>query len=267
MGGDMPTRGAKVFMIENSAFICAQITSILECGGAQVRTCNNPAKAMLEIVHWHPDIIISSVNIGEITGFDLCLLLKMMPEQAGIPFIILSSNESEDIKSQMASVGADAYIPKDSHIAKNAFNVVCEVLKEKSHDSATSPMAKAGMQNGDHVLVVDDSAVMRRIICNILSSLGMFKIVQAQDGKDALKQLDNQICRMVLTDWNMPLMNGLELVKAIRSKPEISHLPIIMITTEGAHAERKEAELAGVNDLLPKPFTRDQFRHLLQKYL
>ncbi len=263
----MPLRGRKVFVIEHSVFILAQIKGALEHAGVDVRSCQSPAKALLDIVHWHPDAIISSVDIGEISGFDLCLILKMMPDHAGIPFIIISSNESEQIKSQMASVGADCYIPKDSRIAINAYNSICAVLHEADGASLLARRDQVKHRTADHVLVVDDSAVMRRIICNILSSLGISKIIQAQHGEEALKLLDEQDCGMVLTDWNMPIMNGLELAQAIRRRPDTRELPVIMITTEGAESERKVAEEAGVNELTPKPFTRDHFRQVLQAFL
>ncbi|HAS83704.1 MAG TPA: hypothetical protein DCS43_13790 [Verrucomicrobia bacterium] len=262
----MPLRGRKVFVIEHSVFISSQIKGVLENAGVEVKSSQSPGKALLEIVHWHPDAIISSVDIGEITGFDLCLILKMMPDHAGIPFIILSSNESEQIRSQMASVGADYYIPKDSRIAINAYNTICDALHE-ADSSALAVPGKSIKHRGDHVLVVDDSAVMRRIICNILASLGVTKIVQAEHGEDVLKRLDEQVYGMVLTDWNMPIMNGLELTQAIRRRADTHKLPVIMITTEGAESERKAAEAAGVNELIPKPFARDHFRQVLQTFL
>lgn len=262
----MSLRGRKVFLIEHSALISTQIKTVLEKAGMAVKSGKAPGKALLEIVHWHPDVILSSVDIGEITGFDLCLILKMMPEHANIPFIILSSKESEQIKQQMATVGADYYIPKDSRIAKTVYDAICAALQEAEGTERSAP-EKEIKHEGDHVLVVDDSAVMRRIICNILTSLGITKIVQAQHGEEALERLDEQSFGMVLTDWNMPFMNGLELAQAIRRRADTRTLPIIMITTEGAETERQLAQAAGVNELLPKPFTREHFRQVLKTYL
>jgi two-component system chemotaxis response regulator CheY len=261
----MSLHGQKVFIVEYSAFITAQIKGVLEKAGAEVKASHNPGKALLEIVHWHPDAIISNIDIGEITGFDLCLLLKMMPEHAAIPFIILSSKESDIVKEQMVSVGADYYIPKDSRIAVNAYQTLLKVLHKEEEEQVVPADKK--LCNRDGVLVVDDSAVIRRIVCNILTTLGVSKIGQAGHGKDALDQLDKQAYSMVLTDWNMPYMNGLELTQTLRARPETRDIPIIMLTTEGAHAERVEAEAAGVNKLVSKPFTRDHFRTVLKDFL
>ena len=105
------------------------------------------------------------------------------------------------------------------------------------------------------ILVVDDSTTMRRIIANSLKAVGFEDIVEAGDGQQALETLDG--VDMLLTDWNMPNMDGLTLVKAVRANPATSGLPIIMVTSEGARDEVMEALAAGVNDYIVKPFTKD----------
>ena len=105
------------------------------------------------------------------------------------------------------------------------------------------------------ILVVDDSTTMRRIICNSLKQAGFDDVVEAGDGQQALEAMAG--VEMVLTDWNMPNMDGLTLVKTIRSVSSPWQLPIIMVTSEGAREEVMEALAAGVNDYIVKPFTRD----------
>jgi two-component system chemotaxis response regulator CheY len=105
------------------------------------------------------------------------------------------------------------------------------------------------------ILVVDDSTTMRRIISNSLRAAGYEDIVEAGDGQQALETMDG--VNMLLTDWNMPNMDGLTLVKAVRSNSAWASLPIIMVTSEGARDEVMEALAAGVNDYIVKPFTKD----------
>jgi two-component system, chemotaxis family, chemotaxis protein CheY len=107
------------------------------------------------------------------------------------------------------------------------------------------------------ILVVDDSTTMRRIICNSLKGAGFTELTEAGDGNEALKSIEECPVDIVLTDWNMPGMDGLTLVKALRASPATSQVPIIMITTEGARDEVMQALAAGVNDYIVKPFTRD----------
>ncbi|MCB2210809.1 response regulator [bacterium] len=104
------------------------------------------------------------------------------------------------------------------------------------------------------ILVVDDSATMRRIIINHLKQAGYSDIVEASNGVEALSRMSG--IELVLTDWNMPVMDGLSLVKEIRHNPNFSSVPIIMITTEGAKEEVLEALRNGVNDYIVKPFTK-----------
>lgn len=104
------------------------------------------------------------------------------------------------------------------------------------------------------ILVVDDSITMRRIIANNLINSGFEDIVQAGNGVEALSMMNG--VELVLTDWNMPVMDGLTLVKEIRANPTYGDVPIVMITTEGARDEVLEALRNGVNDYIVKPFTK-----------
>lgn len=105
-------------------------------------------------------------------------------------------------------------------------------------------------------LIVDDSNTMRRIVVNTLKSLGYNEYVEAEDGKVALEKLtaDNSI-NFVITDWNMPVMTGLELTKAIRSNATTKDLPILMVTTRGVKDDIVQALQARVSNYVVKPFT------------
>lgn len=105
-------------------------------------------------------------------------------------------------------------------------------------------------------LIVDDSVTMRRIVINTLKSLGYNQYVEAEHGRDALEKLasDDRI-NFVITDWNMPVMSGLELTKAIRSNVRTSQIPILMVTTRGVKEDIVQALQARVSNYVVKPFT------------
>ncbi len=106
------------------------------------------------------------------------------------------------------------------------------------------------------LLVVDDSSTMRRIIKNTLARLGYKDILEGADGLEGWAQMDsNPDIEMLITDWNMPEMNGLELVKKVRADVRFKDTPIIMVTTEGGKSEVITALKAGVNNYIVKPFT------------
>ncbi len=110
---------------------------------------------------------------------------------------------------------------------------------------------------GLKVLIVDDSSTMRRIIAKTLKSLDVDEILQAADGVDAIMILNDKKVDLVLSDWNMPRMNGLRMVKKLRENPDTASIPIIMVTTEAERASVVEAIKAGANNYLAKPFTPD----------
>lgn len=118
------------------------------------------------------------------------------------------------------------------------------------------------------LLVVDDSSTMRRIIKNTLQRLGYEDILEAEHGVDAWNQMiaSNDI-KVLITDWNMPEMNGLELVKKVRAEDKYKDIPIIMVTTEGGKTEVITALKAGVNNYIVKPFTPQVLKEKLEAVL
>lgn len=107
-----------------------------------------------------------------------------------------------------------------------------------------------------NILVVDDFSTMRRIITNVLRQLGFDNIVEAEDGAKALAILESQKVDFVITDWNMPQMSGLDLLKAIRAsdKDDLKATPVLMVTAEALQDNIIAAAKAGVNNYIIKPF-------------
>jgi two-component system chemotaxis response regulator CheY len=117
------------------------------------------------------------------------------------------------------------------------------------------------------ILIVDDSPTMRRIIKNTLERLGHKESVEAGNGKEALQQLKEYPINFVITDWNMPEMNGLEFVTELRATSEFESLPVLMITTRGMKDDVLQAVQAGVNNYIVKPFTPETLEQKIQKLL
>ncbi len=115
------------------------------------------------------------------------------------------------------------------------------------------------------ILVVDDMSTMRRIIRNILDQLGYSNVDEAENGKQALAKLKKEKFDFVVTDWNMPEMDGLSLVKAIRSDEELKHLPVLMVTAEAKKENVMEALKAGVNNYIVKPFAPEVLKEKMEK--
>lgn len=115
------------------------------------------------------------------------------------------------------------------------------------------------------ILVVDDFSTMRRIVRNLLKELGFANVHEAEDGVDALAKLKGGDFEFIVTDWNMPNMSGIELLKAVRSDPALKHLPVLMVTAEAKRENIIEAAQAGASGYVVKPFTAATLDEKLQK--
>lgn len=115
------------------------------------------------------------------------------------------------------------------------------------------------------ILIVDDFSTMRRIIKNLLRDLGFSNTSDADDGLTALPMLKGGSYDFLVTDWNMPGMTGIELLKAVRSDPNLASLPVLMVTAEQKKEQIVEAAQAGVNGYIVKPFTAITLKEKIDK--
>ena len=115
------------------------------------------------------------------------------------------------------------------------------------------------------ILVVDDFSTMRRIIKNLLSELGFTNMSEADDGKTAWPMLQNGGFDFLVTDWNMPGMTGLELLKQVRADDSLKTLPVLLVTAESKREQIVEAAQAGVNGYIVKPFTAKTLKEKIDR--
>ncbi|MEW5757109.1 MAG: chemotaxis response regulator CheY [Pseudomonadota bacterium] len=115
------------------------------------------------------------------------------------------------------------------------------------------------------ILIVDDFSTMRRIIKNLLRDLGYNNTAEADDGNTALPMLQKGGYDFLVTDWNMPGMTGIDLLRAVRGDPQLASLPVLMVTAEAKREQIVEAAEAGVNGYIIKPFTAATLKEKLDK--
>ncbi|MGC9456090.1 MAG: chemotaxis response regulator CheY [Halothiobacillaceae bacterium] len=116
-----------------------------------------------------------------------------------------------------------------------------------------------------NILVVDDFSTMRRIIKNLLKELGFSNIDEADDGSTALPKLKKGEYDFLVTDWNMPGMTGIDLLKAVRADPKLASLPVLMVTAEAKKEQIVMAAQAGVNGYVVKPFNAATLKEKIEK--
>ncbi|BBL74722.1 response regulator [Methylomagnum ishizawai] len=121
------------------------------------------------------------------------------------------------------------------------------------------------MNKNMRILIVDDFSTMRRIIKNLLRELGFNNTVEADDGQSAWPKLLGGGIDFLITDWNMPGMNGLDLLRMVRAEPNLMHIPVLMVTAEAKREQIIEAAKAGVNGYVIKPFTAATLQEKIEK--
>ena len=115
------------------------------------------------------------------------------------------------------------------------------------------------------VLVVDDMATMRRIVRNILKQLGFANVEEAENGQEALQKLRADTYGLVVSDWNMPVMTGIDMLRTIRADENLKTIPVLMVTAEAQQGNLVEAVQAGVSNYIVKPFTAETMHEKLGK--
>lgn len=119
---------------------------------------------------------------------------------------------------------------------------------------------------GKKILIVDDSASMRQLVTFSLQDAG-FDVIAAEDGNHALKMAGESKVEMVVTDLNMPEMDGIELIRKLRAMPEYKFTPIVMLTTESQESKKQEGKRAGASGWIVKPFSPEQLVDVARKFL
>lgn len=116
------------------------------------------------------------------------------------------------------------------------------------------------------IMTVDDSKSIRQMVAFTLTRAG-YEVLEAEDGKDAIKKLDSHSVHMMIADLNMPNMDGIELIKQTRANPRYKFMPIVMLTTESQEGKKAEGKAAGATGWIVKPFKPDQLLGVIQKVL
>jgi two-component system chemotaxis response regulator CheY len=115
-------------------------------------------------------------------------------------------------------------------------------------------------------LIIDDSAFIRQLVSFTIKDAG-YDVLLAENGKDALEKINNKTIDMVITDLNMPEMDGITLIRELRGKVEYKFTPIVMLTTESQEAKKQEGRAAGASGWIVKPFTPAQLMNVVKKFV
>lgn len=232
-------------------------------GIVSIATAANLTEAKQVIARHKPDLIASAMYFDDGTAIELLQDVRRQADCQDIQFMLVSSECRREQLEIFRQSGVVAILPKPfsgEHLAK-ALNATLDLL---SHD-------ELDLRHFDvhelRVLVVDDSRMARNVIKRTIGNLGIQLITEAEDGAEAIAIMRNHMFDLVITDYNMPSVDGLALTQFIRNDSQQPHVPILMVSSEANTTHLSNVSQAGVNALCDKPFEPNLVKHLLYQLL
>lgn len=219
------------------------------------------AKAIIERHHY--DLIASAMYYPDGTALELLKQVNNSQNNQDSAFMLVSSEYKRESLEEFKQSGVVAILPKPftSEHLHAAINNTIDLLSADEMDLEHFDVHEI------RVLLVDDSMLARNHIRRVLNNLGLMKITEAVDGKQAIDILNEQMFDLIVTDFNMPEVDGRELTKYVRNQSQQSHLPILMVTSESNDTHLANIEQDGVNALCDKPFEPQYVKQILYRLL
>jgi CheY-like chemotaxis protein/class 3 adenylate cyclase len=242
-----------VLLADDSPLIHRHTVPILEDEGYEVRSAHDGAEAVALAQALVPDLVITDIEMPQLDGYGVCKAIKSDPATAHLPVLICSSlGEAADLERGF-DAGADDYLVKPV-IPEELITRVAALVR------GTLPASR------ERVLVVDDSPAQRHYVSDCLSRQG-FEVVTAENGKVALGKAQAIRPALVVSDYEMPVMSGFELVHALRRDPDLRQIPVIMLTARDSKRDMAQMRAAGASAYLVKPFSQDKCIALVERTL
>jgi two-component system chemotaxis response regulator CheY len=210
-----------------------------------------------------PDLVISAMHLPDMTGVDLIEAMRSRENQRDISFILISSETDIRYLDPIRQAGAVAILPKpfEYEQLKKALATTLDFIEPEQLE-----LEKYNLKDLA-VLVVDDSRFSRQHILKTLHNLGIENITQAENGKAAIPLLEQNNYDLILTDYNMPEMDGQELIGFIRSQEKYADTPVMMVTSEADMGRLAAVDQIGVSAIVDKPFESALIKNLIQKIM
>jgi two-component system chemotaxis response regulator CheY len=263
---DSSLASLRVYLVEPSAMQAELISRMLaQLGVQRLRHFRNAGETLNEMRGARPDLVISSLYLSDMAGTDLVTTMRHDPALEWVPFILISSETRPQVLDPIRQSGACCIIAKPFTLAQisRALTTVAEQLI-----SPPEQIDEVEVENL-RVLLVDDSLFSRRHTRRLLEGMGIEPqhIIEAGDGRQATTALADAIIDLVITDYNMPEMDGKALVEYIRTKSWQTEVPILMITSENDEGRLAAVEKAGVSAICDKPFEAGGIRQVIVQAL
>ncbi len=242
-----------ILIVDDSTTIRVSFRKLLKPLGAEIFEAED-GQAALDLALTHSfDVIVSDVDMPNKNGIELCNDLRSSPSTKGIPIVIVSSFDSDaDIETGF-SAGASAYISKDD-------------AKKKLHGIVEGFLSKASFRAERLVMIVDDSSAICKIVSQGLEQAG-FQVITAENGKKALKSLERHNPDLILSDIEMPEMDGFAFCEAVHSDPTMASIPFVVMSVRSEVGDMNRMLQLGAAAYISKPFNIDELVILIERIL
>ncbi len=234
--------------------------ALLDSGVATILDSDCGADAFARLRNECPDLVISAMYLPDMTAIDLVQRLRESAEHADTPFVLVSSETRFRYLDPIRQAGVAGILPKpftDQQL-RTALSATVDLL-----DDSTD--ARVLEDRGLRALVVDDSSLSRKHVTRVLNSLGIDHVDHAADGVAAIAHIRDHLYDIVITDYNMPHMDGKELIDHIRHDSAQTTLPVLMVTGEDNASRLSAVQQSGVSAICDKPFEPSVIRDLVQQ--
>ncbi len=234
-----------------------------DLGVVSLFTVKTGSDALQEMHTAAPDLVISAMHLADMTGTDMVQTMRAEEALVEIPFMLISSETHYRYLEPIRQAGVIALLPKP--FTREQLQAAMQSTLDfiDPGELASRNFASEELK----VLVVDDSSTARRHISRVLTNMGIEDITTAINGVEALEIIANNFFDLVVTDYNMPLMNGQELVEQIRESSQQASIPVLMVSSESDDSRIAAVQRAGVSAICDKPFDSGTVKQLIEGML
>jgi two-component system chemotaxis response regulator CheY len=232
-------------------------------GAEHLNWVENGEQALAAMQRRAPDLVISAMHLSDMTGTELVQAMRAEDRLLDVAFMLISSETRIHYLEPLRQAGVIGILPKPFSIEQlsTSIRATLDYLEPEPLDlQKFSP-------DELHVLIVDDSFTSRRIIRQMMERLGIENFSEAENGKQAMELIENEFFDLIVTDYNMPEMDGEELSQFIRKHSTQQSVPLLMVTSETDQGRLAGIEQSGVSAVFDKPFTVETLRSTIQRLL
>jgi response regulator RpfG family c-di-GMP phosphodiesterase len=243
----------RILIVDDSAVFRTSMKKILASMNAEIILAEDGQKGLDLALQENFDIVVSDIDMPKINGIELCRSLKSTASTQGTPVVMVSTFDSDSDIDKGFQAGASAYLSKYE-------------IQDRLLETVENVLSKSKFKSNRLVMVVDDSKVVLKIVEKGLAEAG-FRVITAENGKKALNLLETIQPDLILTDIEMPDINGFEFCGTVHTNPELSMVPIVAMSSKTDRGYMKRMLQNGASAYLCKPFNIDELVILVEKML